>query len=83
MTKLAYFDCFSGASGDMMLELNERTWRFQPTYPWRAGEYRLVILTILEDPQGNQIDKPFEVDMFDRVDKSAAPARRLLPFVVR
>jgi hypothetical protein len=69
--------------GQVVTWNDDRSWEFKPRLPWRAGEYRLVVLTILEDPQGNQIDKPFEVDMFDRVDKSATPDKRLIPFQVR
>jgi hypothetical protein len=69
--------------GQVVTWNDDRSWEFRPRAPWRPGEYRIVVLTILEDPQGNQIDKPFEVDMFDRVDKSATPDRRYLPFVIR
>jgi hypothetical protein len=69
--------------GQVITWNDDRSWEFRPRFPWRAGEYRIVVLTILEDPQGNQVDKPFEVDMFDRVDKSATPERRHIPFIVR
>jgi hypothetical protein len=69
--------------GTIEIVSNEREWRFTPDAAWKRGEHSLVVLAILEDPQGNQINKPFEVDMFDRVDKTAAPERHTLPFVVR
>jgi hypothetical protein len=69
--------------GQVITWNDDRSWEFRPRLPWRAGEYRIVVLTILEDPQGNQIDKPFEVDMFDRVDKSGAAERKYIPFVVK
>jgi hypothetical protein len=69
--------------GQVVTWNDDRSWEFRPRTPWRPGEYRIVVFTILEDPQGNQIDKPFEVDMFDRVDKSGAAERRYLPFTVR
>jgi hypothetical protein len=66
--------------GDAEIGAGELTWTFTPKEPWKSVEYRIVVLMILEDPQGNQIDKSFEVDMFDRVDKSAAPERKYIPF---
>ena len=63
----------------------ERHWTFTPDAPWRVGRYQLTIATILEDLAGNQVGKPFEVDIFERVDdaetKEADVVR--LPFVVR
>jgi hypothetical protein len=29
--------------------------------PWKAGQYRLVAASILEDVAGNRIGRPFEV----------------------
>lgn len=69
--------------GDVEVARGEREWRFTPRTPWKPGDYRIVVLTILEDPSGNQVDKKFEVDMFERVDRSAVADRRYLPFSVR
>ncbi|MEQ1689769.1 MAG: hypothetical protein ABMA00_00680, partial [Gemmatimonas sp.] len=67
--------------GTVDVARNGREWRFTPRENWRNGaEYRLLVLSILEDPAGNRIDRPFEVDMFDRVDRTAAPERRTIPF---
>jgi hypothetical protein len=49
---------------------------------WRVGSYQLLVLSILEDPAGNRIDGPFEVDMFERVDKTPAPERHMMPFTI-
>ena len=48
--------------GQSRVEARETRWVFVPHAPWRAGEYRLVVLSILEDLAGNQIGRPFEVD---------------------
>jgi hypothetical protein len=61
----------------------ETEWRFTPRSPWRAGQFDLVVLSILEDPMGNKISQPFDVDTFDRIDQSSAPERRALSFSVR
>jgi len=69
--------------GSVEVARNETEWRFTPDAPWGRGTFKLLVLSFLEDAAGNQIDKPFEVDMFQRVDRTAAPERRLLPFIVK
>ncbi len=70
-------------AGEIAVGPNETTWRFVPRDAWRAGEYRLVALAILEDVAGNGIGHPFEVDMFERADTTAAPERYTRPLVIR
>ena len=72
----------SQVMGTVDIAANGREWHFTPSEVWRAGEYQLLVLSILEDPAGNRIDGPFEVDVFERVDKSPAPERHTLPFSV-
>jgi hypothetical protein len=40
---------------------HETVWTFTPAEPWRPGTYRLVVLTLLEDPAGNRVGQPFEI----------------------
>jgi hypothetical protein len=74
-----------GASwpGTIAVGDGEREWRFAPRDPWRAGDYELVVLSILEDVAGNRVGRAFEVDMWDRVDSTTVPERTTLPFTVR
>jgi hypothetical protein len=53
--------------GSISVEKHEMEWRFTPRQPWKAGDYRLVIDTGLEDLAGNKIGQPFDIDTFDRV----------------
>ena len=69
-------------AGDVTVEDAETRWVFTPREPWRAGQYNLLALDILEDVAGNQIGKAFEVDNFDTVDKSPNPQRITIPFTV-
>ena len=55
--------------GETESSRSETRWAFTPLVPWGAGAYRLVVLSILEDLAGNRIGRPFEVDVFDRVDR--------------
>lgn len=61
----------------------ERVYTFTPDRPWRAGEYRLRIGMQLEDPCGNRVDKPFEVDIFGPVTKKIEQDYFWKPFKVR
>lgn len=49
---------------DGAIELSDAdaTWQFRPASPWAAGTYRLSIGPDLEDPSGNRIGQPFEVE---------------------
>ena len=46
---------------------SERTWRFAPTRPWRAGHYALMTHPELEDPAGNRICASFEAVQASRI----------------
>jgi len=48
----------------------ERQWLFLPETPWKSGTYRIVVDTALEDLAGNNIGKPFEVDLFEGIDRT-------------
>jgi hypothetical protein len=62
-----------GVMGEVTIDRQETRWSFTPRDPWRQGSYKLVVLTILEDLAGNRIGRAFEVDQFDRVDRSTEP----------
>ena len=47
-------------------------WRFTPLAPWKAGDYRIVIQTTLEDLAGNHIGRAFDVDTFDPITRTVA-----------
>ncbi|MCI0662828.1 MAG: Ig-like domain-containing protein [Acidobacteria bacterium] len=51
--------------GKAILEDQERIWTFIPTATWQRGAYKLVIQTTIEDLAGNNIGKPFDVDLFE------------------
>jgi hypothetical protein len=58
----------------------ETRWTFTPQDPWPPGDYQLLALSILEDLAGNTIGRPFEVDQFKEVDRTAEPEKMTLPF---
>lgn len=52
-------------AGDVVLEDRERRWRFVPRGEWRGTSGRLLVETTIEDLAGNNIGKPFEVDLLE------------------
>ena len=51
----------------------EKQWAFVPNQAWKAGDYRVVIGTRIEDLAGNNVARPFEVDRVQR------PAAEFIP----
>jgi hypothetical protein len=76
---------FSGelVEGRIRLDDGERQWSFAPTRPWRRGSYRLVIQTTIEDLAGNNIGKPFDVDLFEKIEKRVVSRSVEVAFEVR
>ena len=69
--------------GQITLADDERRWEFRPDQPWTAGQFSLVIDKELEDSAGNNLVRPFEVDVFDRVDERPGPEFARIPFEIR
>jgi hypothetical protein len=69
--------------GEAGLTDSEREWSFAPAKPWPAGPHFLVVQTAIEDLAGNNIGKPFEVDLFEDVLPRIRNATISLAFEVR
>jgi hypothetical protein len=69
--------------GRTMLEDHERRWTFAPAEAWRAGTYKLTIQTTIEDLAGNNIGKPFEVDVFEGIQRHLTNSTVTVSFEVR
>jgi hypothetical protein len=68
--------------GTVSLEDQERRWIFTPDTVWRRGRYQIIIHTTLEDLAGNNIGKPFEVDLFEGVGRRLSATTVKLPFEI-
>jgi hypothetical protein len=68
--------------GTSTMGQDERSWHFVPNAPWRGGAHNLVIEKTLEDLAGNNIGKPFDVDLFDGIDRKRVTGTYKLPFVI-
>jgi hypothetical protein len=73
----------TSVDGTAALSDNERRWTFTPREPWRRGQHQLVVQTTIEDLAGNNIGKPFEVDLFEGVQRRLTNSAVKLPFVVK
>ncbi len=60
----------------------ERLWCFKPDEPWSEGDFFLSISSALEDLAGNRIGRPFDVDVFERVEDRIVDKRIRLPFQI-
>jgi hypothetical protein len=66
--------------GSVAILDGERTWSFAPARPWKPGEHAVVVATTLEDPAGNRIGRPFEVDAIEPFSKRLHVDVVRLPF---
>jgi len=66
--------------GTLSIEREERLWRFVPDANWTPGEYAIVYDTALEDLAGNRMGRPFDVDLFERVDREVKRESKRIPF---
>ena len=68
--------------GKVRLEQGEKVWVLEQAKEWRAGRYLLAVQNTIEDLAGNNVGKPFEVDLFEEV-KRLKPEILTVPFEVR
>lgn len=69
-------------SGERSLQEHETKWLFRPEQPWEPGQYEILVQSTIEDLAGNNIGKPFEVDL-EQSDRPRDPVRTIpIPFRV-
>lgn len=59
---------------------HERELVITPEAAWHPGGYELLVQTTIEDLAGNNIGKPFEVDLFEGVQRKLSTAVVKVPF---
>ena len=69
--------------GRVQVGESEASWMFIPAEAWKAGDYRLVVQTVLEDPAGNKIGRAFEVMTGDPASHPPDQDVVTVPFTVR
>jgi hypothetical protein len=70
-------------AGESSLVDHEHRWTFVPARSWTAGTYQLSVQTTIEDLAGNNIGKPFEVDLFEGVQRRLTNTVVNRPFEIR
>src|SRR5262245_27095521 len=66
--------------GPVTLDRNETRWTLTPKTPWKKGAYILRVGTSTADLAGNMVGRPFEVDLFDKIDERITRQTLDLPF---
>ena len=69
-------------AGTPALHDEEKRWTFAPDAPWQSGRYAAVVQTTVEDLAGNNIGKPFEVDLAQGAKRVETRQTVRLPFAV-
>ena len=69
--------------GTLTVGGGERVLTFAPKNPWKAGDYKLMVDTRLEDVCGNRVGEPFEVDVFKPLTRKIESKTVERPFRVR
>lgn len=72
----------AGVEGAALVTTDEHRWLFTPTKPWIAGANAIIVNWELEDLAGNNLVRPFEVDLTQPPDPANATPRRL-PFDIQ
>lgn len=69
--------------GNVSVSAGEKGWAFRPSQPWQPGDYRLTVLTLLEDPSGNRVGRAFEIEAFEQPQRTPEAERVHLPFQIK
>ena len=70
-------------AGTPTLVEGETQWQFAPDAPWVPGAYRVAVRATVEDLSGNNVGKPFDVDLDEGAKPGVAPEVVTIPFDVR
>ena len=71
-----------GLDGTVAIDREETRWRYVPALPWKPGPHALFVDTVLEDLAGNNLERPFEVDVIRPAERKIEPKKLRLPFTV-
>lgn len=70
-------------AGRAVVSDEETRWSFTPERPWTAGAYKLAVGATLEDLAGNNLQRPFEIDVFESVGRRIDSPVVYRPFEIR
>jgi hypothetical protein len=69
--------------GQVEVSNEETRWQFTPHCIWQTEDYHLIVDAALEDLAGNSIGRPFEVDVFQPIQREVKKELIKLPFQVK
>jgi hypothetical protein len=69
-------------TGGVEVGPGERSWIFTPDAPWKKGAYVARVGATLADLAGNMVNRPFEIDVFDKVDENLNRVTQSLEFKI-
>jgi hypothetical protein len=72
----------STVAGPIRVAEGDRRWELLPDDPWRSGPHQLIVLSLLEDPAGNRVGRPFEIDMLSKP-REAMPEQIAIAFDIK
>ncbi|MGI9542184.1 MAG: Ig-like domain-containing protein [Cyclobacteriaceae bacterium] len=68
--------------GTVSLDPMQLIWLFKPANPWKAGDYRVIINTKLEDLAGNNLIGVFDRPTLSNADDNKAASFKTISFVI-
>jgi hypothetical protein len=68
--------------GKVEISGEEQRWAFTPDTPWVAGSYQLQVPILIEDLAGNNVGKPFDLDLLEDKQQTSSDYVKL-PFEVK
>jgi hypothetical protein len=68
--------------GAVAVDRGETRWQITPAAPWKKGSYNLRVGAVTADLAGNMIGRPFEVDLFEKIDERILRQTHDIPFKV-
>jgi len=69
-------------AGSISVSDNETVWAFVPEESWSKGKFSISIDPNLEDPTGNSVGRPFDVDVFEKTESPDSGDRRSISFSI-
>ena len=63
--------------GTIEISNHETVWKFRPSSGWKSGQYSVEIDQRLEDLVGNSIGRKFDVDQFNKTERTTATKSNL------
>jgi hypothetical protein len=65
-------------NGSILISNNESMYSFTPEMPWTAGEYTIMVEQRLADLAGNNLDRLFDVDLYNtKEQKQGKPGNKI------